>query len=475
MSLLEHKPCFGQKDAVHFVQALYGIRAEAAPMPSERDQNFLMEAESGERFVFKIQVMAHLNQSGSLCPQVVPTMAGDSIAEIRSAVGKKHMTRLVSYLPGIPFGDVRRHSTELLHDLGGYIGRMDRALANFDHPAIHRNFHWDLAKALEIIRRHRSLIADTELRHLVDQLAGAFEHHVASVLSRLRTSVIHNDANDYNVIVGGGDDPYTRNQHVIGIIDLGDMVYSYTVSDLAVAVAYAILKKPDPLAAAAPIVRRYHLENPLTENEISTLFGLICMRLCMSVCIAAHQQRQHPDNPYLAISQQPIRETLPKLARIHPRFAEAVFRHESGFAPVPRTEPVCSWLRHRTDRFSPVLGIDLSTAPCVVFDLSVGSPLVSGDQEANAEPELTRRLFDQMREAGAPVGIGRHDEARLLYTSPLFTVSHGLTDEQRTVHLGMDLFAETGTPVYAPMTGTLHAFCRNDAPQDYGPPERNVP
>lgn len=452
-------------------------------MPSERDQNFLVEAESGKRFVFKIanaledralleaqnQVMAHLTQSGLLCPQVVPTMAGDSIAEIRSQAGAKHMVRLVSYLPGIPFGEVRRHSAELLYDLGGYTGRMDRALADFDHPAMHRDFHWDLAGAPEVIRRHRSLITDTELRHLVDQLAAAFERDVDPLLPGLRASVIHNDANDCNVIVGGGDDPYTRNQHVVGIIDFGDMVYSHTVSDLAVAVAYAILDKPDPLAAAAAIVRGYHLENPLTENEISTLFGLICMRLCMSVCIAADQQRELPDNRYLAISQEPIRRTLPKLARIHPRFAEAVFRHESDFVPVPRTEPVCNWLRHRGDRFSPVLGIDLRTEPSVVFDLSVGSPLVSGDQEANAEPELTKRLFDQMRGAGTPVGIGPHDQARLLYTSPLFTAGCGLTDEQRTVHLGMDLFAEAGTPVYAPMTGTLHAFGRNDAPQDYGP------
>jgi 4-aminobutyrate aminotransferase-like enzyme/Ser/Thr protein kinase RdoA (MazF antagonist) len=483
MSLLEHKPCFGQEEAVHWVWELYGIRGKATPMPSERDQNFLLKAETGKRFVLKIanaledrdlleaqnQAMSHLTESGSVCPQVVPTQRGESIAEILSPSGTKHMVRLVSYLPGIPFGQVRRHSTELLHNLGRYVGRMDRALTTFDHPAMHRDFHWDLARAVEVIRGYQSVIADTELRHLVDRLAAAFEHHVAPVLPRLRTGVIHNDANDYNVIVGGGDDPYTRNQHVIGIIDFGDMVYSYTVSDLAIAIAYAILDKPDPLAAAAPIVRGYHVENPLTEDEISTLFGLTCMRLCLSVSIAAYQHRERPHDPYLAISQEPIRETLPRLAQIHPRFAEAAFRHESGFVPVPRTEAVCSWLRHRTDRFSPVLGVDLSAAGCVVFDLSVGSPLVSGDQAANAEPELSRRLFGEMKQRGVEVGIGRHDEARLLCTSPLFVTGQGLTEEQRTIHLGVDLFAEAGTPVYAPIAGALFAFSKNEAPEHYGP------
>ena len=483
MSLLDHKPSFGQKDAVHFVQVLYGIRAEAAPMPSERDQNFLLEEESGKRYVFKIsnaledralldaqnQVMAHLTQAGSSSPHVVPARAGEAIAEIRSPAGTNHMVRLVSYLPGIPFGEVRRHSTELLRNLGRYMGRMDRALADFDHPAMHRDFHWDLARGVEVIHRHRSLIADTELRHLVDQLAAAFEHHVAPMLPSLRTSVIHNDANDYNVIVGGGDDLYSRNQHIIGIIDFGDMVYSYTVSDLAVAVAYAILDKPDPLAAAAPIVRGYHLENALTEEEMGALFGLICMRLCMSVCIAAHQQQELPDNPYLAISQQPIRETLLKLARIHPRFAEAAFRQACDLVPVPRTESVCRWLRRKADRFSPLLDVDLGTTPCVVFDLSVGSPLVSGDPKTNEEPELTKRLFGKIEEAGVRIGVGRYDEARLLYTAPLFTTVDSLTDEHRTVHLGMDLFVETGTDVFAPIAGTLCAFSRNDPPQDYGP------
>src|SRR5262249_23297248 len=147
---------------------------------------------------------------------------------------------------------------------------------------------------------------------------------------RLRKSAIHNDANDYNVIVGGDADLYTKNQNVAGLIDFGDMVYSFTVADLAVAIAYAILDKPDPLAAAAEIVSGYHAEYGLTEDEIDALFGFVRLRLCMSVCIGASQRLQRPDDDYLAISQRPIRDMLPKLAQIHPRFAEAVFRNACG-------------------------------------------------------------------------------------------------------------------------------------------------
>ena len=34
--------------------------------------------------------------------------------------------------------------------------------------------------------------------------------------------------------------------------------------------------------------------------------------------MAAHQIRQRPDDPYLAISQEPIRRTLPKLLALDP-------------------------------------------------------------------------------------------------------------------------------------------------------------
>ena len=46
------------------------------------------------------------------------------------------------------------------------------------------------------------------------------------------------------------------------------------------------------------------------------MFPLACLRLCMSACIAAWQQAQRSGDEYLAVSQQPIRRTLPALAAI---------------------------------------------------------------------------------------------------------------------------------------------------------------
>ena len=89
-------------------------------------------------------------------------------------------------------------------------------------------------------------------------------------------SICHNDLNDRNIIV-------IENQlgeiEVIGLIDFNDCVYTPTVFDLGIAMAYASLERPDPLESVAPLLSGYLKENPLTEKEISLLYYIILGRL----------------------------------------------------------------------------------------------------------------------------------------------------------------------------------------------------
>ncbi len=482
MIILDHTPKFSIAESQSIAQDIFGIQGNLTPLPSERDQNFRLRSENGEDYVLKIanateeialleaqnQAMAHLNQHEVMVPQVRTTPTGKTISQVESKSGGVHAVRLFSYLPGTPYGNVRRHSPELFHNLGTYLGRMDRALASFDHPAIQRDFHWDLVKALEVVNEYQSLILDKVLYELIDKFVQDFQKYTHPLLPQLRNSTIHNDANDYNVIVGKGEDIYSRNQNVVGVIDFGDMVYSYTIADLAVAIAYAILEKPDPLATATSLLNGYHQQHPLNEEEIGSLFGLVTMRLCMSVCLAAYQTQQRPEDEYLSISQRAILNTLPKLAEIHPQFAEAAFRHASGLSPVPRSQKIVQWLQGEA-HFAPILAVDLAVEPVLVFDLGIGSQLLGADETSLSEATLTPRLFSQIEEGGVQVGIGQYDEARLLYTTPTFNNGEKLTDEHRTIHLGIDLFANPGTAVYAPLDGLIHTFHDNDAPDDYGP------
>ena len=480
---MKHTPQFTEQDAISIARDLYGIDATARALPSERDQNFRMSAGAEKHFVLKIanaledrtmlecqnQTMQHLAQHVTFCPQVVPGSSGDFISRITSASGQTHMVRMVTFLPGLPMGSVKRHSSALLEDLGRCLGEMDHAMVDFDHPGAHRDFYWDLAKGLEIVKEYQGLIPNEDLRKPIAKFVEDYEQTVTPLLGGLRQSVIHNDANDYNVIVGGNGDPYTRNQQVVGIIDFGDMVSSHTIGNLAIAIAYAILDKSDPLRTAVHMVKGYHRAYPLTEDEIGSLFQMVCMRLCMSACIAAHQLKQRPDNDYLAISQLPIQRTLPVLTKIHPRFAEAAFRQVCDLPPLPRSQRICDYLLHNQEAIAPILDMDLRTAPLKIFDLSAASHLVHGNPEENTEPYMTGRLWAEMQTANVKAGIGRYNEARLLYTSPLFTEGDDGTAGQRSVHMGMDLFAEAGTGVHAPIAGKVFAKSNNTATQDYGP------
>ena len=285
----------------------FGIQASAEELPSERDRNFLLTAREGEKFVLKIAnvneerevieaqnaMLEHLGERVSFCPRVVPAVSGKSIEVVEG-----HLVRVLTYLPGTPLATVETQSPELLHDLGRKLGLLSRALVGFDHPGAHRSFHWDLAKGAQVLREFGPRIKTDWLKDLV------LGFRLGSV-SDLRRSVVHGDANDYNVLVDGDS--------VVGLIDFGDVVYSWTVGDLAIAVAYVVLGKADPYAAATPVIEGYREEFELNKDEVEALWPLVRLRLCMSVCIAAHQQAAQPENEYLGISQRLIEETLPRL------------------------------------------------------------------------------------------------------------------------------------------------------------------
>jgi 4-aminobutyrate aminotransferase-like enzyme/Ser/Thr protein kinase RdoA (MazF antagonist) len=338
MSLLQQAPRFDRAGAEALARELYGLDGDAESLPSERDQNFLVTA-GGERYVLKIAnaterqemleaqnaAMAHL-EGTALVPRVLPDRGGRLIATAADG----HFVRLLTWIPGEPLGSLKPRPPAVLEDLGSRLGQVSRALEGFDHPAARREFHWDLSSAVATITAYSPLIGDDTLRGLVERVAGYVFHRDGEALRQVRRSVVHGDANDYNVLVDNTPDGDLR---VSGLIDFGDLLFSYTVAEPAVAIAYAVLDDDQPLEAAAALARGYHAAYPLTEQEISALFGLVLLRLCLSASVAGHQQRQRPDDQYLAISQGPIRRTLPRLASIPPDTAEDALRAACGLPP----------------------------------------------------------------------------------------------------------------------------------------------
>ena len=516
MSIVHHqRPCFSEAEAARLAAERYGLKGTAQELPSERDQNFRLTDETGRAFVLKIsnvaekeevldfqnKAISHLQgrDPSILCPQVCPTPTGEPMTTVEGRNGGRHFMRLLTYLPGVFLGNTKSHSQELLRSLGVFLGKLSKALQGFSHPAMRRQLKWDLQQASFIINSYKGYISQPERRAMVEQFLRRFETETTPLLPQLRTSVIHNDANDYNLLVDGGSPDLNltgfRNLQVrplagsglwqvVGIIDFGDMLHGYTVSELAIGAAYAMLDKADPVAAAAQVVAGYHSVFPLTEPELKALYDLICLRLCMSVTISAQQQQLEPDNDYLKISERPAWALLERLALVNPQFAHYTFRQACGLPPCPQTETVVQWLKENPDKIGRVVEADLKTAPKVIFDLSVGSLELSGLSGRDDVEALSKLLFGRLVEAqaevgagtsrstprrGVPCGIGRYNEARQIYSSDLFKSPGNEGPEWRTVHLGFDLFMPPGSPVFAPLEGTIHSFQNNTARLDYGP------
>src|SRR5436190_13861493 len=238
---VQKAPRISLPEAAEIASHLYGLNARALPLPSERDQNFQLQTPAGEKFVLKIanakEDLEFLKLQNELIrlfgaanidlefPRIVSTTSGEDIASITAADSRKHFVRLLSWLDGDCFAEVQPHGRKLLRSVGRALAQMDAALTTYDHPAAHRSFYWDLRNA--DAARGLAEILPIDRRAMVERFFTEWEK---IDWGSLRFSVIHNDANDYNLLVT--DKPQAGNS-VTAIIDYGDVVHSATVCNLA--------------------------------------------------------------------------------------------------------------------------------------------------------------------------------------------------------------------------------------------------
>jgi len=98
------------------------------------------------------------------------------------------------------------------------------------------------------------------------------------------------------------------------------------------------------------------------------------------------------------------------------------------------------------------------------LDFTINNPTLSG-AVFNDTHNFSEYISSQLLLADAKYGIGGYNELRTVYArSKVFDE----VNEQRRLHLGIDIWGESGTPVYAPLGGIIHSFAFNEAYGDYG-------
>lgn len=236
--------------------------------------------------------------------------------------GEKIIIRLLSFLDGDVMKDVPLTDV-LLRSFGSFLAELDLSLKHFKNFFIQANQHpWDNQhwKLNEELIQH---IAQPAQRKLVEHFFQQYEENVVPKIPNLRKQIIHNDANTGNVLVKKGV--------VSGIIDLGDIAYTFLVNDISNAIAYAIIGQKNPLEIGATIIKSYTKIFPLLVDEIDVLYYLIATRLSVSVCNSAHRKVINPDNAHIFTTEKDAFELLEKWIDIDPIQVQNTFRKAAGF------------------------------------------------------------------------------------------------------------------------------------------------
>ena len=317
---LQSIPSFTAAEALDLAKKEYGIGAAISPLPSERDQNFLIGDSAGKRFVLKIanlhdspqlldfqnEAMRRVRTTVAECrvPRLETTLQGLEITRIHNhRSGADHCVRLLGWVDGEVLAKCESRGPALFDSIGANMARIDSALSGYSHPAMHRVLQWDLRRA-GMARKNAGLLAPGRR----SRVEGLFSLWEKIDWTALRHGVIHGDANDYNIIVDGG--------RMVGLLDFGDMVHSATVCDLAIALAYAMLGEQQPLSVAPRLIRAYQQVHALSVAEQRALYPLVLSRLAMSVCYAAHNRARNPDDPYQVVTEVAAWDLLDRLEQV---------------------------------------------------------------------------------------------------------------------------------------------------------------
>ncbi|CAM1373689.1 aminotransferase class III-fold pyridoxal phosphate-dependent enzyme [Tenacibaculum xiamenense] len=451
----------------------FKIEGTAKELPGEIDFNFKIKSTNGQ-YILKISrpdeniqyleyqqaLLKHVESTENNLPKVIEDRNGDSISSVIDDEGNERYVRLLSWVDGRLWSSVNPKSNELRFSLGQHAGRLTKQLQGFEHKEAHREFHWDVAQGSWTLD-HTALFSDEKLA-ILKYFQQRFKENYKEY-DKLRKSVVHNDANDNNVVVSTN----LIKPEVEAIIDFGDAVHTQIINDVAITCAYAIMGFNNPLEAALSIVKGYHQEFPLEEKELCFLFDAIAMRLVISVTKSAINKLKEPDNEYLLISEKPAWEVLKKWRKISPEYANYTFRSACGFTGHPNESIVKEWLSEQNVDISTIFPT-IGSKDFLPLDLGVNSLWLGNYSEFNDLDVFDFKINQLQKKHPNKIIAGGYLEPRALYTSDEYETIGNYGRESRTIHLGVDFWVPVDTPVHLPFDGEVTTVTDNNKYKEYG-------
>lgn len=293
-------PQLSLKEAERLAADHFGMEGSLTPLPSERDANFRLQCESGEKYLLKISNSAEPYDVASFqvavlqflereapdlrVPRVIPSRFGEAVVRRKAEGGT---VRLLSFLAGQALAEFPpdRHLLAAVACAGACLAKV---LSGFDFPGESRSTIWDLQNAAAL-RPLIDAIEEPSLRAAVRTILDHFERDISPKLPTFRRQVIHGDLNPHNLLCN------SQGTDIVGIIDFGDMVFAPVICDVAIGAAYQI-NKEDVVGSLQCFVANWHKAFPLDIEEIAILRDLVAVRMATTVTVASWRASRYPDN-----------------------------------------------------------------------------------------------------------------------------------------------------------------------------------
>lgn len=293
-------------EAVSILLSHYRMHARLNSLPGERDRNFLVESEGGERFVLKIsgpsepravsdlQLHVHrwlvLSNCGLILPRLQPTLQNEDHVVYRDTRGRSRICRLLSYVSGQPLRAPSYSAAQRI-SAGEASGKLTIALNGFEHEAANRDIIWDIVQGHRMEALLQYLPKDS--KNVAGGLIARFRTDIAEQVSLLPHQVVHNDLNAGNLMTSAADTSI-----VIGVIDFGDILRTATIVDAAVGAASLLTAECSLYESLSEYLSGYERYRRITPQEFATFPLFVAMRLLMQMVVPAWYRERNPNNPH---------------------------------------------------------------------------------------------------------------------------------------------------------------------------------
>lgn len=306
-------PQIRNETAQEFLYKYYGISGSLDRLSSDRDLNFKITSPDGvfvmkiansseDKNILEMQNMAIRHISSQNDDFELPTpLSSNQNKEILIIEdgNNKYLVRLLTYIEGDFLKDVKQNN-KMLFSVGEFLGNLDRALESFSHNASEREFIWDAAQIDTLSHQLKYSKSD---KSLIQFFINTYKDRVHPHLGKLSKSIIHNDGNDHNVIIGS-------NGKIKSIIDFGDMTFTLKALEPAVSMAYTAISQDNPFELLGSLLKGYNSVQALSKYELEAVMYLMCLRMCVTINMSVYRKKLFPENDYISISENNARSFL---------------------------------------------------------------------------------------------------------------------------------------------------------------------